>query len=107
VRPGSGEPSCSPLKSSIIEVMTQLDVLYRYGVPPTESATLAMAKVREVYGVRRMEVDEAKKTVRVEYDASRLTGPVIHQLLRRAGLDIVEIMPMFAAPPPPEPVVPK
>jgi len=85
--------------------MTQLDVLYRYGVPPSESATLAMAKVREVYGVRRMDLDEAKKTVRVEYDASRLTEPVIHQLLRRAGLDIVETMPMFVTPPPPEPVV--
>ena len=42
--------------------------------------------------------------VRIEYDASRLTEPVIHQLLRRAGLDIVETMPMFVAPPPPEPV---
>jgi hypothetical protein len=84
--------------------MTQLDVLYRYGVPPSESATLAMAKVREVYGVRRMEFDEAKKTVRIEYDASRLTEPVIHQLLRRAGLDIVETMSMFVTPPTPEPV---
>ena len=84
--------------------MTQLDVLYRYGVPPTESATLAIAKVREVYGVRRMEFDEAKKTVRIEYDASRLTGPVIHQLLRRAGLDIVETMSMFGPPASPESV---
>jgi hypothetical protein len=84
--------------------MTQLDVLYRYGVPPTEAGSLAMAKVREVYGVRRLEVNEAEKTVRVEYDASRLTEPVIHQLLRRAGLDIVEKMPMFITPPPPEPV---
>ena len=84
--------------------MTQLDVLYRYDVPPTESATLAMAKVREVYGVRRMELDEPKKTVRVEYDASRLTEPVIHQLLRRAGLDIVETVLGWSAPPPPEPV---
>ncbi len=85
--------------------MTQLDILYRYGLPPSESAILAMAKVREVYGVRRMEVDEAKKTVRVEYDASRLTAPVIHQLLRRAGLDIVETVPMFTPPTPsPEPV---
>jgi hypothetical protein len=84
--------------------MTQLDVLYRYGAAPTESAVLAMAKVREVYGVRRMQLDEAEKIVRVEYDASRLTEPVIHQLLRRAGLDIVETMPMYAAPPPPEPV---
>ena len=84
--------------------MTQLDVLYRYDVPPTESATLAMAKVREVYGVRHMALDETKKTVRVEYDASRLTEAVIHELLRRAGLDIVERMPMFVTPPPPEPV---
>ncbi len=65
---------------------------------------MAMAKVREVYGVRHMALDEAKKTVRIEYDATRLTEAVIHQLLRRAGLDIVETMPMFAPPlPPPEP----
>lgn len=82
--------------------MTQLDVLYRYGAPPTEAATLAIAKVREVYGVRRIEFNEAEKTVRVEYDATRLTGPVIHQLLRRAGLDIVETIPMIA-PLPPDP----
>ena len=84
--------------------MTQLDVLYRYDAPPSESAMLAMAKVREVYGVRRIAFDEAKKTVLVEFDASRLTEAVIHELLRRAGLDIVERMPMFATPPPPEPV---
>ena len=83
--------------------MTQLDVLYRYGAPPTEAATFALAKVREVYGVRRMVVNETEKTVRVEYDASRLNGSVIHQLLRRAGLDIVETMPMFTLPTP-EPV---
>jgi len=89
--------------------MTQLDVLYRYGVPPTERAMLALSKVRDVYGVRRMAIDEAAKTVRVEYDASRLTGPVIHQLLRRAGLDIVETVSMFPVPEdtaPPAPVQP-
>lgn len=86
--------------------MTQLDVLYRYGAPPTEAATLAVAKVREVYGVRRIEFNEAEKTVRVEYDATRLTGPVIYQLLRRAGLEIVEIMPMFTVPVPEPEVTP-
>ncbi|WP_353062783.1 hypothetical protein RBB77_15985 [Tunturibacter psychrotolerans] len=85
--------------------MTQLDVLYRYGVPPTEASAVAMAKMREVYGVRLVALDEAKKTVKVEFDATRLTEPVIYELLRRAGLDIVETMPMFAPPPPPEPVV--
>jgi hypothetical protein len=83
-----------------MDAMTQLDVLYRYGVPPTEAAVLAIAKVREVYGVRHLELHEAEKTVRVEYDATRLTEPVIHQLLRRAGLDVVETMPLYAPPAP-------
>jgi hypothetical protein len=78
--------------------MTQLDVVYRYGVPPTEAAMLAMAKVRDVYGVRKLDLREAEKTVRVEYDATRLTEPVIHQLLRRSGLDIVETVAMHRAP---------
>ncbi|MGP8259799.1 MAG: hypothetical protein ACLQM6_07585 [Acidobacteriaceae bacterium] len=69
--------------------MTQLDVIYRYGAAPSEQAMLALSKVRDVYGVRLVEVREADKTVRVEYDASRLNGAVIHQLLRRAGLDIL------------------
>jgi hypothetical protein len=86
--------------------MTQLDVLYRYGAPPSERVVLALSKARDVYGVRRMEFDEKAKTVRVEYDASRLTGAVIHQLLRRAGLDIVETVstipdPVDIAPPAP------
>lgn len=87
--------------------MTQLDVVYRYGVTPGERSVLALAKVRDVYGVRRMQLDEAAKTVRVEYDASRLTGAVIYQLLRRAGLDIVETVAMIAQPEdvgPPAPV---
>jgi hypothetical protein len=89
--------------------MTQLDVMYRYGVAPGERVMLALAKVRDVYGVRKMEFDEQAKTVRVEYDASRLNGAVIHQLLRRAGLDIVETVNLIPEPEdvaPPAPVQP-
>ena len=89
--------------------MTQLDVMYRYGNPPSEQAMLALSKVRDVYGVRRLEFNEAVKTVRVEYDASRLTGAIIHQLLRRAGLDITETVSLIPHPddtPAPEPVQP-
>ncbi len=63
---------------------------------------MALGRVREVYGVRRVTFDEAAKTVRVEYDATRLTEPVIHQLLRRSGLDLVERVSLL--PPQPEPV---
>ena len=84
--------------------MTQLDVKYRYLTPPTEHATMALGRVREVYGVRRVEFNEADKTVRVEYDATRLTEAIIHQLLRRSGLDVVERISLIPPqPPPPEP----
>ena len=80
--------------------MTQLDVMYRYGAVPTEAAMMALAKVREVYGIRRVEFNEAAKTVRIEYDATRLTEPIVHQLLRRSGLDVIERVSLL--PPQPE-----
>ena len=89
--------------------MTQLDVVYRFGNSPSEQAMLALSKVRDVYGVRRLEFNESAKTVRVEYDASRLTGAIVHQLLRRAGLDIVETVSLIPHPddtPPPASVQP-
>ncbi len=63
---------------------------------------MALGRVREVYGVRQLEFNEAARTVRVEYDATRLTEPIVHQLLRRSGLDVVERVSLI--PPVPEPV---
>jgi len=83
--------------------MTQVEVLYRYGATPTSHAVLATARLREIYGIRRLEFKELEKTVRVEYDSTRLTEPVIHQLLRRAGLDVIERIQLYTIPPPPEP----
>jgi copper chaperone CopZ len=81
--------------------MTQLDVMYQYGAPPSEAAATALGQVRKVYGIRLVEVDEAKKTVRVEYDATRLTEAIVHQLLRRSGLDVIDRVSLL--PPQPEP----
>ena len=61
---------------------------------------MALGRVREVYGIRRVTFDEAAKTVRIEYDATRLTEPIVHQLLRRSGLDVVERVSLI----PPQPV---
>lgn len=83
--------------------MTQLDVLYRYETPPNETAMMALGRVREIYGIRRVEFNEADKTVRVEYDATRLTEPTVHQLLRRSGLDITERVSLIPPQPEPEP----
>jgi hypothetical protein len=52
----------------------------------------AIDNMREVYGIRRVRFDDKQRTVRVEYDASRFKEPVVANLLRRAGLDILERM---------------
>lgn len=86
--------------------MTQLEALYRYERHPAESSMLALANLREVYGIRRIHVDQEWKTVRVEFDATRLNRATVMQLLRRAGIDIVEELPLIppqeAAPAVPE-----
>jgi len=70
--------------------MTQLEVAYHYGNPPTEAEMRGISALREVYGIRRITFDSKEQTVRVEFDASRLKEPVIAALLREAGLDVQE-----------------
>ena len=72
--------------------MTPVDVLFRYAVPPSESEMSAFGQLSDVYGIRRLQLKEAEKTVRVEYDASRLTEAKVEKLLRAAGFDITEKM---------------
>ncbi|HEX4064633.1 MAG TPA: hypothetical protein VHZ09_01315 [Acidobacteriaceae bacterium] len=87
--------------------MTQLEVLFRYERHPMESAMLALGNLHEVYGIRRIQLDQERKTVRVEFDATRLNHATVMQLLRRCGIDIVEELPLIppqeAAPAIPEP----
>ena len=82
--------------------MTQLDVLYRYGAQPSEPATLAIARVREVYGVPQAHPRRVRPHHSRVGNTTLLASrePVIHQLLRRAGLDIVEALPYVFNPPP-------
>ena len=80
--------------------MTQLEVLYRYELHPTETAMFALGKMREVYGIRGIKIDPEWKTILVEYDATRLHKQMVWELLRRAGVDLVEELPLI----PPQPV---
>ncbi len=68
--------------------MTTVDVTYHYSTPPREATALALASLREVYGIRQMQVDERARCVRIEYDATRLTDQIVRQLLRRTGLEL-------------------
>ena len=80
--------------------MTLLEVLYRYERQPSEAAIFALGKARDVYGVRRIKLDPEANTIRVEYDATRLNKQTVHQILRRAGVPLIEELPLI----PPQPV---
>lgn len=86
---------------------TNLDVVYRYDLHPTEAAMIALGKVRGVYGIRKIAIDEQQKTMRVEFDFTRLNRAVVAELLRSAGIDIVEEIPVTPpAAPKEEPAAP-
>ncbi len=70
--------------------MTAVEVLFRYGMPPGENEMGALGQMSDVYGIRRLQCNERDRTVRVEYDATRLNESTVEKLLRSAGLDIEE-----------------
>jgi hypothetical protein len=81
--------------------MTLLEVVYSYGRPPGEAEMRALKDVREVYGVWRIAFDEANHLLTVEYDASRLSRDDVTALLRNAGMDLVQKIPLV---PPIQPI---
>ena len=83
--------------------MTNVEILFRYAVPPSEAQVMALAQARDVYGIRRISFDPAARTVRVEYDATRLNAAVVTQLVRRAGVQIAEELSLIPPPAAPEP----
>ena len=70
--------------------MTTVEVLFRYGTPPGESEMGALGQMSNVYGIRHVQFDEPKRSIRVEYDATRLNESTVENLLRSAGFDIRE-----------------
>ncbi|HEV2486665.1 MAG TPA: hypothetical protein VGT08_14130 [Terracidiphilus sp.] len=84
-------------------LMTTVEIFYRYTTPPTESITFALASTRDVYGVRRISIDADARTLRVEFDATRLNAATVTKLIRLTGLEIAEELPLI--PPPPQPTL--
>lgn len=81
--------------------MTNVDVQFRYAQHPTEDTMRAVADLSDVYGIRRVRLNQTERTILVEYDATRLGTANVYQLLRRAGLSVTQQISSFAPPPPP------
>ena len=78
--------------------MTTVEIVFRYAIPPTEQVALALARARDVYGIRRLSFDRAASTLLVEYDATRLNAAAVAKLVREAGLEIAPEATQIAAP---------
>ena len=83
--------------------MTTVDILFRYVAEPDEAVAFALGNMREVYGIRQLRIDKPAHAVLVEYDATRLNAATVTNLVRSAGLQIAEELPLL--PPQPEPEV--
>ena len=77
--------------------MTTVEIVLRYATPPTAQAALALARVRDVYGIRRLSFDLDARALCVEFDATRLNAAAVAKLVREAGLEIVEEPPSIPA----------
>jgi len=75
--------------------MTTVVIEFRYATPPSnfDAVTRALANTREVYGIRQLIFDRAARTLRVEYDATRLNAATVSKLIRQAGLQIEAVSP--------------
>jgi hypothetical protein len=68
--------------------MTYLDLVFNYETQPGEREMRAIDSMREVYGIRSVRFNEKDRTVRVEFDASRMKQDVVAKMLRQAGIDL-------------------
>ncbi|MDR3752861.1 MAG: hypothetical protein P4K93_09320 [Terracidiphilus sp.] len=81
--------------------MTTVEIQYRYAAAPTEQVATALARARDVYGIRQLSFDRQARTLRIEFDATRLNPAAVTKLVRETGLEIEEDLPQIPAPAPP------
>ena len=68
--------------------MTTVEIVFAYTSSLDEPTLLALAKLREVYGIRSIALNREEATLTVDYDATRLTPATVTRLVTLTGLQI-------------------
>lgn len=66
--------------------MTSMDILFRYAGTLTGDQLQSLSRLADVYGIRRLRIDEAAGTLALEYDATRMDAARIEALVRACGV---------------------
>jgi hypothetical protein len=70
--------------------MTLLDITFALEAPLQTEQLRRLGEFANTYGLRRFHMDEEKRLLRFEYDASRLREDQIAHLLRGAKIPILQ-----------------
>jgi len=68
--------------------MTLVDVTYELHSPLTDAQLLRLGEFANTYGLRTFRLDEAKKQLSFEYDASRLRETEVTHVLGKASIAV-------------------
>jgi len=74
--------------------MTFLEVNYRYRGPLSPAQLKRLGELAGQYGLRRIRLDEKLSVARIEFDASRLKESEVLHWVRRAGIPLLERVPV-------------
>ncbi len=72
-----------------MQPMTLLEMTYELQSPLQLEQLRALGEFANTYGLRRFRVDEGKKQISFEYDASRLKETEVEHVLRQAGIPVL------------------
>ena len=72
-----------------MQPMTLLEMTYELQSPLQLEQLRALGEFANTYGLRRFRVDEGKKQISFEYDASRLKDTEVEHVLRQVGIRVL------------------
>ena len=76
-------------RPAILAGMTLLEITYELQAPLGPEQIVALSGFANTYGLRRFRVDEASRRLSFEYDASRIKGTEVANVLKRAGIAVL------------------
>ncbi len=66
--------------------MTTMDIAFSYAGTLTDPQIQALSRLSDVYGIRKLRVDEAVGSLAIEYDATRMDSARVEALVRSCGV---------------------
>ena len=76
-------------RAGIMPRMTLVEITYELQSPLNEEQLRTLGAFANTYGLRRFRVDDSKKNLSFEYDASRLRETEVAHVLRQARIPVM------------------